>query len=56
MMVKKVFIGIDVSKLKFDLCVRIGDTVSQELVLSNTASELKSSLRIWLKSIASQKC
>ena len=37
---EKVIIGIYVSKIKLDLCVRIGDKISQELVLPNTISDL----------------
>ena len=40
-MSKKVFIGIDLSKSKLDLCVRLGEEVSQEIVLENTISDLK---------------
>jgi hypothetical protein len=46
---KKVFIGIDVSKLKLDLCVIIGDKISQAIVLSNTISELKKFFKILIK-------
>ena len=37
----KVIIGIDVSKLKLDLCVQVCGNISQEIVLENTISDLK---------------
>ena len=43
---KEVFIGIDVSKLNLDLCVLIGDKISQEVVISNTISEITKFLRV----------
>ena len=49
MKIKKVFIGIDVSKEKLDLCVQIGDLISQEIVLLNTISELKKFFRKFFK-------
>jgi len=46
---KKVFIGIDVSKLNLDLCVLISDKISQEVVLSNTISEITKFFKSLLK-------
>ena len=49
MQIKKVFIGIYVSKETLDLCVRIGDVIPYEIVLSNTISELKRFFRKFFK-------
>ena len=46
---KEVFIGIDVSKLNLDLCVLIGDKISQEVVISNTISEITKFFKSLLK-------
>ena len=46
---KKIIIGIDVSKLKLDLCVLIGDKISQEVVVSNTISDLSKFFKKFLK-------
>jgi len=38
---KKVIIGIGVSKLKLDLCVLVGDKISQEIEILSTYSSIK---------------
>jgi transposase len=46
---KKIIIGIDVSKEKLDLCLQVGENVDKEWTLSNTSTELKKSFKIFLK-------
>jgi transposase len=46
---KNVIIGIDMSKVKLDLCVRVGDIISQEIELSNSISELTKFFKKLLK-------
>ena len=42
---KKIVIGIDISKEKLDFCVKSAEKVIKELVVSNTSNEIKSSLQ-----------
>jgi len=46
---QKLVIGIDVSKEKLDLCLKLGDNILKEWVLSNTAEQVKNSLKSLLK-------
>jgi transposase len=46
---EKVIIGIDVSKAKLDLCICIGDVMSQELELPNIISDLDRFFKDFLK-------
>jgi transposase len=46
---KKIIIGIDVSKSKLDLCVLVGGSISQGIVVSNTISELTMFFKKFLK-------
>jgi transposase len=46
---KKIIIGIDVSKEKLDFCLQKGEKVAQELELPNTVQDIKGTLKAVLK-------
>jgi len=46
---QKLVIGIDVSKEKLDLCLKLGEDILKEWVLPNTVEQLKSSFKSLLK-------
>jgi transposase len=49
---KKIVIGIDVSKEKLDLCLQLGEKPSKDWELSNTTPAIKSSLKTLLKELS----